>query len=140
MFVEHPVALARADKNLKKDVPWISVSAVGMFLGSPTDIQRIGPTSEIDIFWTSTGLTCVMWVKKYPGRLAALTGIDWQILKFLVTICSRHMRLKVTTIGISNFYTVCILLKPSLLPGIGNFIKLLPTASVVSCPKNCIAS
>ena len=34
------VALARADKNLKKDIPWISVSAVGMFLGSPTDIQR----------------------------------------------------------------------------------------------------
>ena len=56
MLVEHPVALARADKNLKKDIPWISVSAVGMFLGSPTDIQRIGPMSEIDIFWTSTGL------------------------------------------------------------------------------------
>ncbi len=51
MLVEHPVALARADKNLKKDI-----------LGSPTDIQRIGPMSEIDIFWTSTGLTCVMWV------------------------------------------------------------------------------
>ena len=62
MLVEHPVALARADKNLKKDIPWISVLAVGMFLGSPTDIQRIGPMSEIDIFWTSTGLTCVMWV------------------------------------------------------------------------------
>ena len=61
MLVEYPVALARADKNLKKDIPWISVSAVGMFLGSPTDIQRIGPMSEIDIFWTSTGLTCVMW-------------------------------------------------------------------------------
>jgi hypothetical protein len=61
MSVEYPVALARADKNLKKDIHWISVSAVGMFLGSPTDIQRIGPMSEIDIFWTSTGLTCVMW-------------------------------------------------------------------------------
>jgi hypothetical protein len=61
MLVEHPVALARADKNLKKDILWISVSAVGMFLGSPSDIQRIGPMSEIDIFWTSTGLTCVMW-------------------------------------------------------------------------------
>ena len=32
-----------------------------MFLGSPTNIQRIGQMSEIDIFWTSTGLTCVMW-------------------------------------------------------------------------------
>ena len=62
MLVEHPVALARADKNLKKDIHLISVSAVGTFLGSPTDIQRIGPMSEIDIFWTSTGLTCVMWV------------------------------------------------------------------------------
>ncbi len=62
MLVEHPVALARAEKNLKKDIPWISVSAVGMFLGSPTDIQRIGQIYEIDIFWTSTGLTCVMWV------------------------------------------------------------------------------
>ena len=62
MLVEHPVALARADKNLKKDILWISVSAVGMFLGSPTDIQRIGTMSEIAIFWTSTGLTCVMWV------------------------------------------------------------------------------
>ena len=60
MLVEHPVALARADKNLKKDIPWMSVSAVGMFLGSPTDIQRIGPMSEIDIFRTSIGLTCVM--------------------------------------------------------------------------------
>ena len=61
MLVEHPVALARADKHFKKDILWISVLAVGMFLGSPTDIQRIGPMSEIDIFWTSTGLTCVMW-------------------------------------------------------------------------------
>ena len=61
MLVEHPMALARADKNFKKDIPWISVSVVGMFLGSPTDIQRIGPMSEIDIFWTSTGLTFVMW-------------------------------------------------------------------------------
>ena len=59
MFVEHPVALARADKNFKNDIPWISVSAVGMFLGSPNDIQRIRPMSEIDIFWTSTGLTYV---------------------------------------------------------------------------------
>ena len=48
-------------QKLKKDIPWISVSAFGMFLGSPTDIQMIGPMSEIDIFWTSTGLTCVMW-------------------------------------------------------------------------------
>jgi hypothetical protein len=63
MLVEHPVALARADKNLKKDIHWISVLAVGMFLGSPTDIQRIGPMSEIDIFWTSTGVTCVVWKK-----------------------------------------------------------------------------
>jgi hypothetical protein len=30
-MVEHPVALARAGKNLKKDIPWISVSAIGMF-------------------------------------------------------------------------------------------------------------
>ena len=49
MFVEHHVVLARADENLKKDIPWISVSAVGM-LGSPTDILRIGRMSEIDIF------------------------------------------------------------------------------------------
>ena len=62
MLVEHPESLAMAYKNLKKYIPWISVSAVGMLLGCPTDIQRIGPTSEIDIFWTSTGLTCVMWV------------------------------------------------------------------------------
>jgi hypothetical protein len=62
MLVEHPEALTRADKNLKKYILWISVSAVGMLLGSPTDIQRIGTMSEIDIFWTSTGLTCVMWV------------------------------------------------------------------------------
>jgi hypothetical protein len=62
MLVEHPMALARADKNLKKDIPWISVSAVGMFEGCIADIQRIGPMSEIDIFWTSTGLNCVMWV------------------------------------------------------------------------------
>jgi hypothetical protein len=61
MLVEHPEALARAEKNFKKYILWISVSAVGMLLGSPTDIQRIGPMSEIDIFWTSTGLTCVMW-------------------------------------------------------------------------------
>ena len=52
MLVENPVALARTDKNLKKDIPWISFSAVGMFLGSPTDIKRIGPMSEIDIHRT----------------------------------------------------------------------------------------
>ena len=62
MLVEYTVALAWADKNLKKDIPWISVSAVGMFEGCLADIQRIGPMSEVDIFWTSTGLTCVMWV------------------------------------------------------------------------------
>jgi hypothetical protein len=61
MLVEHPMALARADKNLKKDIPWISVSAVGMFEGCLADIQRIGPMSEVDIFSTSTGLICVMW-------------------------------------------------------------------------------
>ena len=49
MLVEHPVALARADKNLKKDIPWISVSAVGMFEGCLADIQRIEPMSEVDI-------------------------------------------------------------------------------------------
>jgi hypothetical protein len=65
MLVEQPVALARADKNLKKDITWISVSAVGMFEGCLADIQRIGPMSEVDIFWTSTGLTCVMWVGGY---------------------------------------------------------------------------
>jgi hypothetical protein len=70
MLVEHPVALARADKNSKKDIPWISVSAVGMFLGSPTDIQRIGPMPEIDIFWTSTGLTCVMWESVDSGKMS----------------------------------------------------------------------
>jgi hypothetical protein len=58
-------ALARVEKNLKKDIPWISVSAVGMFEGCLADIQRIGPMSEVDIFWTSTGLTCVMWVGGY---------------------------------------------------------------------------
>jgi hypothetical protein len=65
MLVEQPVALARADKNLKKDITWISVSAVEMFEGCLADIQRIGPMSEVDIFWTSTGLTCVMWVGGY---------------------------------------------------------------------------
>ncbi len=65
MLVEQPVALARAGKNLKKDITWISVSAVGMFEGCLADIQRIGPMSEVDIFWTSTGLTCVMWVGGY---------------------------------------------------------------------------
>ena len=65
MLVEQPVALARADKNFKKDITWISVSAVGMFEGCLADIQRIGPMSEVDIFWTSTGLTCVMWVGGY---------------------------------------------------------------------------
>jgi hypothetical protein len=55
-------ALARVEKNLKKDIPWISVSAVGMFEGCLADIQWIGPMSEIDIFWISTGLPCVMWV------------------------------------------------------------------------------
>ena len=40
----------RANKNLKKDIPRIYVLAVGMFLGCPTDIKRIGPMSEIDIF------------------------------------------------------------------------------------------
>ena len=69
MLVENPVVLARADKNEKNDIPWISVSAVGMFLGYPTDIQMIGPMSEIDIFWTYTGLTCVMW-KTTPNHLA----------------------------------------------------------------------
>ncbi len=69
MFVEHPVALARADKNLKKDIHWIFVSAVGTFLGSPTDIQRIGPMFEIDIFWTSTGMTCVMWGSTVTSKL-----------------------------------------------------------------------
>jgi hypothetical protein len=78
MLVEYPVALARADKNLKKDIPWISVSAVGMFLGSPTDIQRIGPMSEIDIFWTSTGLTCVMWDDCY-WDVVFLVDI-WEVL------------------------------------------------------------
>ena len=69
-------ALARADKNLKKDILWISFSAVGMFLGSPTDIQRIGPMSEIDIFWTSTGLTCVMWPSSQVFRFGF--GINHQ--------------------------------------------------------------
>jgi|688.fasta_scaffold393828_1 hypothetical protein len=61
MSVECPTALCRAAKNLKKDIPRISVLAFGMFRGCPTDIQRIRPMSEINIFWTSTGLTCVMW-------------------------------------------------------------------------------
>jgi hypothetical protein len=61
MLIEQPVALAMADKNLKNDIPWISVSAVGMFEGCLADIQRIGLMSEVDIFWTSTGLTSVMW-------------------------------------------------------------------------------
>jgi hypothetical protein len=60
MLVEHPVAMARVDKNFKKDIPWISVSAVGLFEGCLADIQRIGPMSEVDIFWTSTVLTCVI--------------------------------------------------------------------------------
>jgi hypothetical protein len=68
MSVECPWALCRAVKNKKnkkkqkKNIPRISVSAVGMFQWCPTDIQRIGPMSEVDIFWTSIGLTCVMWV------------------------------------------------------------------------------
>ena len=61
MSIEHPVALAKADKNLKKDIPWISASAVRMFEGCIADIERIGPMFEVDIFWTFTGLTCVMW-------------------------------------------------------------------------------
>jgi hypothetical protein len=32
------------------------------------------------------------------------------------------------------------LLQPTLLPGIGTFIKLMPTASVVSCPSKYVAS
>ncbi len=56
------MALASADKILKKDIPRISVSAVGMFEGWLAEIQRIGLISEVDIFCTSTGLTCVMWV------------------------------------------------------------------------------
>ena len=73
MLVEHPVALARADKNLKKDIPWISVLAVGMCEGCLADIQRIGPMSEVDIFWTSTGLTCVMWVILKPDIKTSMT-------------------------------------------------------------------
>ena len=46
------MALARADENLKKEIPWISVSAVGMFEGCLADIQRIGPMSEVDIHRT----------------------------------------------------------------------------------------
>ena len=80
MLVEHPVALARADKNLKKDIPWISVSAVGMFEGCLADIQRIGPMSEVDIFWTSTGLTCVMWDDEH--------GIHLSIKKFFPSYIS----------------------------------------------------
>ena len=75
MLVEHHVALARADKNKKKDIPWISVSAVGMLLGSPTDIQKIRPMSEIDIFLTSTGLTCVMWVKPLVSAFQTKTQL-----------------------------------------------------------------
>ena len=106
MLVEHPVALARADKNLKKDIPWISVSAVGMFLGSPTDIQRIGPMSEIDIFWTSTGLTCVMWVtigapSQVPRTLSSIklvsSGGDssscWNLISYSFSTCL-HFKLK----------------------------------------------
>ena len=70
MLVEYTVALAWADKNLKKDIPWISVSAVGMFEGCLADIQRIGLMSEVDIFRTSTGLTCVMW--EVAAQLLAL--------------------------------------------------------------------
>ena len=56
MLIEHHVAPARADKNEKKDIPWISVSAVGMFEGCLADIQRIAPMSEVDICWTSPEL------------------------------------------------------------------------------------
>jgi hypothetical protein len=77
MLVEHPVALARADANLKKDIPWISVSAVGMFEGCLADIQRIGLMSEVDIFWTSNGLTCFMWVFKMKTiRYSATTILN----------------------------------------------------------------
>ena len=85
MLVEHPVALDRADKNLKKDIPWISVSAVGIFLGSPTDIQMIGPMSEIYIFWTSTGLTCVMWDDNLTNPMPCLKSDNTRV--FLCVIC-----------------------------------------------------
>ena len=104
MLVEHPVALARADKNLKKDIPWISVSAVGMFLGSPTDIQRIGPMSEIDIFWTSTGLTCVMWVTTlYHDIVEGGFFLTWNSAAVLFTnlsACSAAL----TVLIIQKFY------------------------------------
>jgi hypothetical protein len=47
--------------KIKKRTSLGSVSAVGMFEGCLPEIQWIGPMSEVDIFWTSTGLTCVMW-------------------------------------------------------------------------------
>ena len=60
--IKHNLGVNNASKLCSYSArEWISVSAVGIFLGSPTDIQRIGPISEIDIFWTSTGPTCVMW-------------------------------------------------------------------------------
>jgi|688.fasta_scaffold17078_12 hypothetical protein len=79
MLVEHLMALARADKILKKDIPRISVSAVGMFEGWLAEIQRIGPISEDDIFCTSTGLTCVMWV-------------GFSFLNLGLTICIGHFK------------------------------------------------
>ena len=64
MLVEHPLALARVDKNLKKEIPgspfWLFVRiqmfylSVGMFEGCLANIQRIGTISEVVIFWTST--------------------------------------------------------------------------------------
>ncbi len=50
MSVGCPKPLCRVDKNLKKDIHRISVSAVRMFLGCPTDIQRIGPNSGLYSF------------------------------------------------------------------------------------------
>jgi hypothetical protein len=63
MLVEHLMALARADKILKKDIPRISVSAVGMFEGWLAEIQRIGPISEDDILYIHwTDLCYVGWL------------------------------------------------------------------------------
>jgi|LakMenEpi03Aug12_release.lakeMendotaPanAssembly.Ray.scaffolds.fasta_scaffold2628202_1 hypothetical protein len=62
ILVKHPVALARVVTFIEMYI--LFVSAVGMFEGCLADIQRIGPMSESDIFWTSIELTCVMCCRR----------------------------------------------------------------------------
>ncbi len=52
MLVEHPVALARPEKNLKRTSLGSPFRLLGCSKGCLADIQRIGPMSEVDIHRT----------------------------------------------------------------------------------------